>query len=128
MGNAEPTRIERRCGLRFNQYQVPVFLQTSDGATGTGFTLDLSSRGALLWTDFPLAAGQSVDITLVMPSEITLGEDMCVRCRTKVLRLERDRARSKPAIAVKIEHYDFVPRELAPLHPHPAGEIQVSRA
>jgi hypothetical protein len=127
MASVEPTRIERRCGHRFTQYQVPVLLKTSDGATGTGFTLDLSSRGALLWTDFPLVAGQAVDITLVMPSEITLGEDMCVRCRTKVLRLEPDHARSKPAVAVKIEHYDFVPRDLAPLQQHPAGEIHVSR-
>ena len=128
MTTAEPTRIERRCGHRFNQYQVPVFLQTSDGATGNGFTLDLSSRGALLWTDFPLAVGQSVGITLVMPSEISLGEDMCVRCRTKVLRLESDHVRSKPAVAVQIEHYDFVPRELAPVHQHPATEPHLSKA
>jgi PilZ domain len=128
MVSAEPTRIERRCGHRFSQYQVPVLLQTPEGATGTGFTLDLSSRGALLWTDFPLTPGQSVDVTLIMPSEITLGEDMCVRCRTQVLRLEPDHARSKPAVAVRIEHYDFIPRELAPFHQHPAGEAHHSRA
>src|SRR5262249_49549870 len=76
MATAGPTRIERRCGLRFTQFQVPVLLQAADGTTGAGFTLDLSSRGALLWTDFPMQVGQVLDMSLVMPSEITLGEDM----------------------------------------------------
>lgn len=128
MGNAEPTRIERRCGLRFSQFQVPVFLRTSDGASGTGFTLDLSSRGALLWTDLPLSVGQALEITLVMPSEITLGEDMSVRCRAHVLRLDPDASRGKPAAAVQIEHYDFVPRELSPLQQSLAGGVLVPRA
>ncbi|PYV83435.1 MAG: hypothetical protein DMG93_08610 [Acidobacteria bacterium] len=128
MGHAETIRIERRCGHRFRQYQVPVFVQTLDGASGTGFTLDLSSRGALLWTDVKLSIGQTVDITLVMPSEITLGEDMSVRCRAHVLRLEPDNGRGNPATAVQIEHYDFVPRELTPLQQHLSGGVHVTRA
>jgi hypothetical protein len=128
MGHAETIRIERRCGHRFSQYQVPVFLQTLGGASGTGFTLDLSSRGALLWTDLKLSIGQTIDITLVMPSEITLGEDMSVRCRAHVRRLEPGNARGKPATAVQIEHYDFVPRELTPLQQHLSGGVHVTRA
>jgi hypothetical protein len=128
MAHPEPTRIERRCGLRFSQYQVPVFLRTANGETGTGFTLDLSSRGALLWTDFPLSLDQTLEITLVMPSEITLAEDMSVRCRARVVRLEPDHARGKPAAAVRIEHYDFVPRELAPVHQRHSGDIHATRA
>lgn len=128
MAQSEPTRIERRCGHRFSQYQVPVFLHSANGDTGTGFTLDLSSRGALLWTDFPLSPGQAIEITLVMPSEITLAEDMSVRCRARVLRLEPDHARGKPAAAVRIEHYDFVPRELAPVHQRHSSDIQATRA
>jgi len=128
MGHVETILIERRCGHRFRQYQVPVFVQTLDGASGTGFTLDLSSRGALLWTDVKLSIGQTVDITLVMPSEITLGEDMSVRCRAHVLRLEPDNGRGNPATAVQIEHYDFVPRELTPLQQHLSGGVHVTRA
>ena len=128
MSNAEPTRIERRCGLRFSQFQVSVFLRTPEGASGTGFTLDLSSRGALLWTDLPLSVGQFVEITLVMPSEITLGEDMSVRCRAHVLRLEQDPSRGKPAAAVQIEHYDFVPRELTPVQLPFSSGVHVPRA
>ena len=97
-----------------------MFLQTLDGASGTGFTLDLSSRGALLWMLF----AQSV----ATQQEITLGEDMSVRCRAHVLRLEPDNGRGNPATAVQIEHYDFVPRELTPLQQHLSGGVHVTRA
>ncbi|HZQ95601.1 MAG TPA: PilZ domain-containing protein, partial [Candidatus Sulfotelmatobacter sp.] len=90
--------MERRSGQRFREYQVPVLLRTPDGRTGNGFTLDLSSRGALLWTDFPLSEGQLVDLTLRMPSQITLAEEMSVCCRARVVRLEPDRERGKPAV------------------------------
>jgi hypothetical protein len=127
MSHGEPTRIERRCGHRFSQYQVPVLLRNSNGQSAAGFTLDLSSRGALLWTDLPLSIGQSLNITLVMPAEITLGEDMSVRCLAKVVRLQPDHARGKPAAAVKIEHYDFVPRELVPVQQHHGNDLHASR-
>lgn len=124
------TRIERRSAQRFNAYQVAVTLKTLDGRTGTGFTLDLSSRGALVWTDFPLRADEVVDMTLVMPSEITLAEQMSVRCRARVLRLQGDGNGDggKLAVAIKIEHYDFLPREITPLQQHAGSGLQISRA
>jgi hypothetical protein len=127
MAIAVPTRIERRCAQRFSEYQVSVVLRTLDGQTGTAFTLDLSSRGALLWTDFELRADQLVDMTLVMPSEITLTEEMSVRCRARVLRSQRDGDRGKLALAVRIEHYDYLPRELTPLQQHALAGTQVFR-
>lgn len=126
MANAEPVRIERRSGLRFSQYQVPVLLRTTDGRNGSGFTLDLSSRGALLRTDFPVRENDTLEITLVMPSEITLAEEMSVRCRARVMRVEPDRDLGKPAVAVKIEHYEFLPRQFATVE-HTHHEIQAGR-
>lgn len=117
MVSAEPVRVERRCGQRFAQFQVPVFLRTTDGRTGNGFTLDLSSHGACLWTDFLLTQNELIEMTLVMPSEITLTEEMSVRCTARVLRLEFDREFGKPAVAVKIERYEYLPRELTVTHP-----------
>lgn len=116
MSNPEPTRIERRCGQRFVEFQVPVLLRSADGRTGNGFTLDLSSHGALLWTDFPLCHNQIVEMTLVLPSEITLTEEMNVRCSARVLRFEFHRERAQPAAAVKIERYEYLPRQLAVQH------------
>jgi hypothetical protein len=52
-------------------------------------------------------------MSLVMPSEITMAEDMSVCCRARVLRLQQDQEGGKAAVAVKIEHYEFLPRQVA---------------
>jgi hypothetical protein len=127
MENAEQVQIERRSGQRF-PYQVSVVLRLPDGSSsGTGFTQDLSSRGALIWTDFPLTEGQAIDMTFVMPSEITLAEDMSVCCRARVLRLHRAEG-DKPAVAVRIEHYDFPHHEVPALQQHTSKPLVTTRA
>lgn len=123
MAHSEQNRIERRCGQRF-EYQLPVLLRVpGEGRSGAGFTQDLSSRGALLWTDFPLREGMMIEMSLVMPSEITLAEDMSVCCRARVLRLESHREAEKPAVAVRIEHYEFLHPQVPVLQQHTRVEI-----
>jgi hypothetical protein len=79
--------VERRIGQRF-AFNLPVSLRDiSTAAEGLGFTQDLSSRGAFLFTDMALNEGTDVELTLKMPAEITLGENMRVRCRGRVLRV-----------------------------------------
>jgi hypothetical protein len=125
MTQAKQNRIERRCGQRF-EYQLPVLLRSpADGRSGAGFTQDLSSRGALLWTDFPLREGMIIEMTLVMPSEITLAEDMSVCCRARVLRLESHREAEKPAVAIRIDHYEFLHHQVPVLQQHTPSEIQL---
>ncbi len=126
MASAEQLRVERRCGQRF-PYQVPVTLRVPDEArSGTGFTQDLSSRGALVWTDFPLIEDQVIEMSLVMPSEITLAEDMAVCCRARVLRLQRAEG-NKPAVALRIEHYEFPHREVPALQQHTVKPFEITR-
>ena len=120
MTSAEQNRVERRCGQRF-PYQVPVTLRLpGETRTGSGFTQDLSSRGAMLWTDLSLAEGQTIEMTLIMPSEITLADDMNVCCRARVVRCEQADG-GKPAVAVHIEHYDFL-RQEPPVLEEPAAK------
>src|ERR1019366_9669958 len=84
-----PVGVERRIGQRF-AFNLPVSLrEVSTAAEGLGFTQDLSSRGAFLFTDMALSEGAEIELTLKMPSEITLGENMRVRCRGRVLRVVR---------------------------------------
>jgi hypothetical protein len=79
--------VERRIGQRF-AYNLPVSLRDVSTATeGNGFTHDLSSRGVFLFTGMALNEGAEVELTLQMPSEITLGENMRVRCRGRILRV-----------------------------------------
>ncbi len=127
MSSAEQNRIERRSGHRFEQYQVPVLLRNTDGVVGNGFALNLSSRGALVRTDFVLTEGQPIEITLAMPSEITMSsEGMSVRCRAKVLRLHEGVDHGKGAAALRIEHYEFLPREMSPVDARSSAELQAS--
>ena len=138
-----PVRIERRVGQRF-PYLLPVaFRQPADGIEGVGFTQDVSSRGVFLLTDAPLVAGSEIEITLNMPSEITLGESMRVRCRGRVLRVVRPAnggssglAETKIGVAVRLEGYEYLAEpassastcaRVSTLHPHEEDGKAVSR-
>ena len=123
MNSEKQNRIERRCGQRF-EYQLPVQLRIpGEDRVGAGFTQDLSSRGALLWTNFPMHEGMAVEITLTMPSEITLGENMSVCCRARVLRLDSRRAGDKSAVAVQIERYEYLHHQVPFLQQDTASPI-----
>jgi hypothetical protein len=126
MTGTEQNRVERRCGQRF-PYQLPVALRVpGETRTGSGFTQDLSSRGAMLWTDLSLTEGQMVEMTLVMPSEITLADDMNVCCRARVMRCDQVNG-GKPAVALHIEHYDFLRQEIPVIEEHAAKDMPLVR-
>ena len=56
-----------------------------------------------------LEQGANVEVTLVMPSEITLSENMPVRCRGKVLRVTPPSIGNKIGVAVHLENYEYLP-------------------
>jgi hypothetical protein len=119
-----PVGVERRIGQRF-AFNLPVSLRdVSTAAEGLGFTQDVSSRGAFLFTDMALNEGAEIELTLKMPSEITLGENMRVRCRGHVLRIvkpadntwrpspETDtetQTQTKIGAAVCLKGYEYLP-------------------
>lgn len=115
-----PLRVERRVGQRF-PYLLPIsFRQSVDGVEGVGFTQDLSSRGVFFLTDAPLTEGSEIELTVRMPSEITLGENMPVRCRGRILRVVRPGStpslpgtvQGKIGVAVRFECYEYLPERL----------------
>jgi hypothetical protein len=134
-----PVGIERRVGQRF-PYLLPLSLrQPGTSIEGLGFTQDLSSRGVFFFTSAPLTEGSEIELTLRMPSEITLGESMPVRCRGRILRVIRPAATTAPdssgtapseakiGVAVRFEGYDYLPESseasatfprVSTLHPH----------
>ena len=120
-----PVQVERRVGQRF-PYLLPVSLRLpASSLEGVGFTQDLSSRGVFLFTEMQLTEGMEVELTLRMPSEITLGESMPVRCRGHVLRISRPvsalsaeassavRHEDKIGVAVRLEGYEYLPESFA---------------
>ena len=110
-----PVQVERRAGQRF-PYALAVSLsEASSSVKGLGFTQDLSSRGAFFFTEVPLAEGTEIELTLQMPSEITLGDSMPVRCRARVLRVVKPTGPGasgadgkKIGVAVRLEHYEYL--------------------
>jgi len=138
-----PVGVERRIGQRF-AFNLPVFLRdVTTALEGPGFTQDLSSRGAFLFTDLALSEGAEIELTLKMPSEITLGENMRVRCRGRVLRIvrpadtsrkpapsadsatksdESKAAETKIGVAVCLNGYEYLPE----VEDSPAGFRRIS--
>ena len=109
-----PVGLERRVGQRF-AFHLPVSLRDlANGAGALGCTQNVSSRGAFLFTDMPVTEGSDIELTLKMPSEITLGESMHVRCRAQILRVvgaaESLHAEMRFGVAVCLKAYEYLPQ------------------
>jgi hypothetical protein len=104
--STDQIHFERRASQRFH-FQLPISVRLpGTDREGCGFTQDLSGRGAFFYTDFKVAQGDAVELTFMMPAEITLTENMRVRCRGRVTRvLPVD---SKFGIAVSLEGYEYL--------------------
>jgi hypothetical protein len=99
--------VERRAGQRFD-YQIPISIRVgANPCAASGFTQDLSAKGVNFYTDVALVEGESIELTLVMPSEITLGESMRVKCQGSVLRVLSSGGQ-KFAIAARLNSYEYL--------------------
>ena len=112
MMSTDPNRLERRGAQRFEMH-LPLAVRF-DGRTVPGFTQDLSGRGIFLYAETTLMEGAIVELTFTMPSEITLAENMPVRCRGRVLRASASQAGHSQAgqrngIAVQFDSYEYLP-------------------
>jgi hypothetical protein len=131
--SAEPVRMERRSGQRF-EINLPVSIQV-EGRTVAGFTQNVSARGVFFYAEAALPEGTAVDVTFTMPSEITLAESMRVRCCGRVLRSLACGAGQKNGTAVHLGSYEYLPvsppvAELARVSPEdssPEGRGTISR-
>lgn len=105
-----PIQHERRAAQRFD-FQLPVSIRLAGSdREAVGFTQDLSARGAFFYTDCKVPEAAQIELTLVMPSEITLTERMRVRCRGRVVRVVPATSATRTGVAVQVEGYDFLPQ------------------
>jgi hypothetical protein len=112
--NADSNRLERRAGQRF-ELHLPLAVRF-EGQTVSGFTQDVSARGIFFYTDARLPEGAAVELTFTMPSEITLGESMPVRCLGRVMRVAPPQGGERNGIAVRLDSYEYLPADAgAPL-------------
>jgi hypothetical protein len=107
--STDQVQIERRAAQRFD-FHLSVSVRLSSGnRERCGFTQNLCARGALFHTDLPLCEADAIELTLVMPSEITLAENMRVRCRGRVLRVLSSAVGGRSVVAVHLDGYEFLP-------------------
>jgi hypothetical protein len=69
---------------------------------------DVSSHGVYFFLGEPINSGSTLELTLTLPSEITQGEPVRVRCEAQVQRTETIEE-GRVGIAAKIERYRFLP-------------------
>jgi len=109
MASSETNRLERRGAQRF-EVHLPVAVRF-EGRTMPAFTQDLSGRGMFFYTEASLPEGATVELTFTMPSEVTLGENMPVRCRGRVLRCTPPKSGQRNGIAVQLDSYEYLTAE-----------------
>ena len=101
-------KTEQRTSRRF-ALKLPVSIRCDDGVLREvpAETRDLSAQGVFFYTGSALSQGSKVEFTLTLPPEITLTESIRVRCRGRVVRIDKEHPQN--GIAAIIEQYDFVP-------------------
>lgn len=103
------TGPERRSMRRF-EIRLPALVKL----TGNGFqellteTHNVSARGIFFYIDRPIASGSRLEITLTLPSQITLAEAVRVRFTARVLRTETTQGSSRTGVAAAIEDHEFL--------------------
>jgi hypothetical protein len=103
------TGQERRAMRRF-EIRLPALVKL----TGNGFqellteTQNVSARGVFFYVDRPVAPGSKVEVTLTLPSHITLTDAVRVRFTARVLRLEPCNGTSRIGVAALIQEYEFL--------------------
>lgn len=109
MTNPDTNRLERRGAQRF-EVNLPVAVHF-EGRTLPAVTHDLSGRGIFFYTEGALPEGAMVELTFTMPSEITLGENIPVRCRGRVLRADPPQGSQSNGIAARLDSYEYLPAD-----------------
>lgn len=100
-------RTERRRGPR-RKVQVPVKLRTPDGTESNAVTRDLSSNGVFLYSDTGLEAGSKLELVVMLPRELGIGQGGWTLCQASVVRVEQ-RDGAGLGIAATLDRVDLLP-------------------
>jgi hypothetical protein len=106
------TKTERRAAPR-TLITLPVRLRTpAEEPEITAETRDISTNGVFFYTEGRLAEGSTLELVLILPSELTAGEKGWVCCQSRVLRVEKTPGQ-KFGVAAQIQRMNFLPEILA---------------
>ena len=105
MGTGTDERKHRRFDLSLpaqvrTRADAPPEVQTS--------TRDISASGVYLTLPRGIEPGAELEWELTLPPELSQGNVVRIRCRGKVVRVERPDAEGKIGVAATIENYEFI--------------------
>ena len=82
---------DRRTARRYD-LSLPVIVRApieKEGAPQTGKTRDISNRGVYFTIDTSLSAGDELDLTMILPAEVTGSVEVFIRATGKVIRVDK---------------------------------------
>ncbi|HMK29566.1 MAG TPA: PilZ domain-containing protein [Terriglobales bacterium] len=99
---------------------VPVSVKKlDDGAqelTGQTRDVSMSMRGVFMYLSNRVAEGSELELVFPMPRGVSPAEDTWVRCKARVLRVEKEENGNRFGVAAVIETYENLADSVA----HPA--------
>ena len=101
---------EKRTTRRFS-LNLPISVKFLDDGNRelAGHTRDVSSRGVFMYLDTEIKAGDPIEFVMTLPPEITLSNPIRVRCKGRILRV--DKSAQEQGVAAAIDKYDFLSEE-----------------
>ncbi len=99
-------QAEKRSTRRFS-LRLPVSVKYSEKEKPAE-TRDVSARGICFMIDAPISEGSDIEFTLTLPPEITLTENIRVRCAGRVVRVDQASPAGKVGIAAVIREYEIL--------------------
>ncbi|HEY1940043.1 MAG TPA: PilZ domain-containing protein [Candidatus Angelobacter sp.] len=101
---------EKRTTRRFS-LNLPISVKFLDDGNRelAGHTRDVSSRGVFMYLDTEIKAGDPIEFVMTLPPEITLSNPLRVRCKGRILRV--DKSAREQGVAAAIDKYDFLGEE-----------------
>ena len=103
------TDTERRSGKRILA-SVPTSVRNGKGIEQTAQTRDVSTSGIFLYTKSRMEKGAEVELVLILPPELTSGQQCWVCCQAKIVRVEE--SGREFGVAAQIQRMDVLPEAI----------------
>jgi hypothetical protein len=109
--------VNRRTARRY-ELSLPVIVRgpgDKAAASLTGKTRDISSHGVYFSIDNNLSAGARLDLTMILPAEVTRGTEVFIRATGRIIRVDVRSGNSdhKVGVAAILERYEIIRNEAA---------------
>jgi PilZ domain len=92
--------------------QVQVSIRSGQSEASTGLTRDLSRNGVFFYTDSQIHEGSDLEMVLMLPPELTQGENRWVCCQASVVRVEETPGTGQMGVAANIRNIATLPEIL----------------